>query len=164
MSIFPIRKYGDPVLRSENAEVLDFDDRLKKLADDMIETMIAAPGVGLAAPQVGFQKKFFVYDIGEGPVAVANPQIVEESDEWEFDEGCLSVPGVYLPVKRPRNVKLIGQDLNGDPIEIDAVDFHARVLQHETDHLNGKLLISRLNKTERAKAMKIIRMRGIVGS
>ena len=95
MAIYPIRTFPDPVLSMNAAEVTDFGTELAKLADDMFETMYAAPGVGLAAPQIGISKRFFVADAGDGPFVMANPEIVETSGKWKFEEGCLSVPGKY---------------------------------------------------------------------
>jgi peptide deformylase len=110
---FLIRVYGDPVLRTPTAEVTEFDGALKRLAEDMLETMYAAPGVGLAANQVGIQKRMFVYDVGEGPGVVVNPTIHEVKGEWTYEEGCLSVPGLYWPIVRPAEVHLTGYDLDG---------------------------------------------------
>jgi peptide deformylase len=103
---FSIRLFGDPVLRQRTNDVTEIDGSLKQLADDMLETMYAAPGVGLAAPQVGIQKRMFVYDAGEGPAVVINPRISEAAGEWTFEEGCLSVPGLSWPIVRPREILL----------------------------------------------------------
>jgi peptide deformylase len=156
---FIIRVFGDPVLRTPAAEVTEFDGALRRLADDMLETMYDAPGVGLAAPQVGIQKRMFVYDIGEGPGTIVNPTIHEATGEWTYDEGCLSVPGLYWPIVRPARVHLTGYDLDGEPLEIEAVDLMARMLQHEVDHLDGTLLLSRLTPELRKEAMRELRER-----
>lgn len=163
MSTYPIRVYGDPVLRQRAREVDEIDGRLKVLADDMVDTMVAAPGVGLAAPQVGVQKRLFVYDPGDdaGPRAVVNPTIVESGGEWTFEEGCLSVPGLSWPIVRPRDVHLVGWDLDGNEVSIEATEFEARVLQHEVDHLDGVLLVERLDDDQRKEALRILRARAL---
>ena len=144
MAPYSIRLVGDPVLRQRAAEVTDIDGKLVKLAADMLETMYDAPGVGLAAPQVGIQKRIFVYDVGEGPGAVVNPTIHEVTGEWTYEEGCLSVPGLYWPIVRPARVHLTGYDLEGNEIEIEATELMARMLQHEVDHLDGTLYVDRM--------------------
>ncbi len=154
---YTIRMYGDPVLRQRTADVTEIDGVLKQLADDMIETMYAAPGVGLAAPQVGIQKRLFVYDAGEGPSVVINPRISQSSGEWTFDEGCLSVPGLSWSIVRPRDILLEGLDIDGNEIAIEAEEYLARVYQHEVDHLDGVLLIERLDPDQRKQAMRTLR-------
>ncbi len=145
MASFEIRIVGDPVLRQRAHEVENVDDVLVRLVDDMVETMYEAPGVGLAAPQVGVQKRLFVYDIGEGPQTMVNPTIVEGDGEWTFDEGCLSVPGLSWEIVRPKEVHLTGWDLDGNEISVEADEYLARVFQHEMDHLDGILLLERLD-------------------
>ncbi|HEX2274267.1 MAG TPA: peptide deformylase [Acidimicrobiales bacterium] len=159
MAPFEIRVFGDPVLRTPAQDVQAIDDGLRQLADDMLVTMYEAPGVGLAAPQVGIQKRFFVYDIGEGPHAVVNPRLSGHRGEWTYEEGCLSVPGLSWPIVRASQVQLDGLDLDGRPISIDAQDLLARVFQHECDHLDGVLLLERLDKRQRKQAMKALRER-----
>lgn len=154
---FSIRLFGDPVLRERASDVSEIDASLKQLADDMLETMYAAPGVGLAAPQVGIQKRMFVYDAGEGPAVVINPRISESAGEWTFEEGCLSVPGLSWPIVRPREILLEGLDLDGNVISIEAEEYLARVYQHEVDHLDGVLLIERLDPDQRKQAMRTLR-------
>jgi peptide deformylase len=154
---YSIRLYGDPVLRQRTNEVSEIDGGLKQLADDMIETMYAAPGVGLAANQVGIQKRMFVYDAGEGPNVVINPRITESSGEWTYDEGCLSVPKLSWPIVRPREILLEGLDLDGNEISVEAEEYLARVYQHEVDHLDGVLLIERLDPDLRKDAMRTLR-------
>ena len=105
---YEIRVIGDPVLRARATEVADIDGKLAKLADDMLVTMYEAPGLGLAAPQVGVQKRLFVYDVGEGPMTIVNPEIVESRGEWTYDEGCLSIPGLAFELIRPKEVHLKG--------------------------------------------------------
>jgi peptide deformylase len=154
---FTIRMYGDPVLRHRAQDVTEIDGSLKQLVQDMLETMYAAPGVGLAAPQVGVQKRLFVYDAGEGPATVINPRISQSSGEWTYEEGCLSVPGLSWPIVRPRQVLLEGIDLDGNEISIEAEEYLARVYQHEVDHLDGVLLIERLDPDQRKEAMRALR-------
>jgi peptide deformylase len=157
MATFPIRTFGDPVLKQRCAEVTEIDGTLARLADDMIETMYAAPGVGLAANQVGVQRRVFVYDAGDGPHTVINPTIVETSEEWDYEEGCLSVPGLYFPIKRPRLVTITGLDLNGAEFTRTGEDLLGRIFLHETDHLDGYLLIDRLDPEIRKEAMRALR-------
>ncbi|MFP5375423.1 MAG: peptide deformylase [Acidimicrobiia bacterium] len=159
MAIHTIRVYGDPVLRTPTAPVGDIDGPLSRLIDDMIETMYAAPGVGLAANQVGVQKRLFVWDVGDGPGVAVNPVVSGHAGEWAYDEGCLSVPGLWWPIVRPRQVRLQALDRNGDPFTVDADDLLARVFLHETDHLDGKLLLSRLDAEQGKEARKALRER-----
>src|SRR3954452_4184774 len=159
MPSYSIRIFGDPVLKEKAAEVTDINGSLADLADDMIVTMYEAPGLGLAAPQVGVQKRVFVYDLqdDEGPKVLINPVIAESRGEWEYEEGCLSVPGLAWNIVRPKEVHLTGYDLDGNEVSIEADELQARLFQHELDHLDGVLLLDRLDKTTRKKAMKTIR-------
>lgn len=154
-----IRTYGDPVLKQATRDVEEIDGNIAKLVDDMIEAMHAAPGVGLAANQVGVQRRLFVYDIGDGPHAVINPRIVESSGEWTFEEGCLSVPGLSWPIVRPNRVHLVGLGLEGEELSIDAEEYEGRVFQHEVDHLDGHLLIERIDDEQRKEALRELRRR-----
>ncbi len=160
MSALPIRTFGDPVLRDKARPVEQFDDALKRLAEDMIDTMHEAPGVGLAAPQVGRPLQLIVFDSGEeGKVAqaLANPALKNEWGEQIAEEGCLSLPGLYYPVKRAQKVWAEGFDLDGKDVTIEGEDLLARVLQHEVDHLNGILFIDRLDSEHRSQAMAALR-------
>ena len=157
MAIYPIRTFGDPVLRTKAVTVTDDAESLQRLVDDMLETMYEAPGVGLAAPQIGISKRIFVADIGDGPFAMINPEIVEVSGSWTFDEGCLSVPGFYWAIKRPDYAKARGFDVHGNPVEFEGEELMGRVLQHEIDHLNGMLLLERLSRREKRQALRDIR-------
>src|SRR2546429_7120240 len=141
MTILPIRILGDPVLKEPGSEVTAFDRSLHRLAEDMLETMYAAPGVGLAAQQVGLTLRFFVFDQGDGtgPVAVANPVLTALEGEQDDDEGCLSIPGLYFPTKRAMRARLDGQDVDGSAISMEGEGLLARIFQHETDHVHGKL-------------------------
>ena len=160
MAAYQIRVFGDPVLTERASEVSDIDGRLAQLATDMVETMHVARGLGLAAPQVGVQKRLFVYQLEDHePVTVINPTIVETSGEWEYDEGCLSIPGLFFPIVRPKEIHLTGFDLDGQELSIEADELEARALQHEMDHLDGRLLLSVLTKDQRKEAMRELRRR-----
>ncbi len=161
MPTLPIRVYGDPVLKEVTTDVTDIDGRVAALAEAMIETMYEAPGVGLAANQVGVQKRLFVYDKGDGPVVVVNPRIVETDGEWTFEEGCLSVPGLSWAITRPNAVHLVGFDLDGQEIDIQTDEYEGRIFQHELDHLDGVLLIERLDDDQRRAAKRVLRERRV---
>jgi len=159
---YTIRVFGDPVLKQRAAEVTDVDGGLARLADDMVDTMRAAPGLGLAAPQVGVQKRLFVYELPEseeGPKTIINPVISESRGEWEYEEGCLSVPGLYFPIVRPKEIHLTGYDLEGNEVSLEADELFARLLQHELDHLDGRLLLELLDDDQRKQAMRELRRR-----
>jgi peptide deformylase len=158
---YRIRLVGDPVLRQRAADVTEIDGRLARLADDMLVTMYEAPGAGLAAPQVGVQKRLFVYDVGEGPAVIVNPEIRESRGEYAFEEGCLSVPGLSWEIVRPKEVHLVGYDLDGNEVSIEADEFEARCFQHELDHLDGVLLLERLDDDTRKQALRTIRETGL---
>ncbi len=156
--IIPIRVLGDPVLKEPSKPVTDFGQSLMRLYEDMVETMYAAAGVGLAGPQVGLSLQVFTYDDGgSGPNLIANPRLSEPSGEIIQDEGCLSIPGPYYPTARAERVKIAGQGLDGSPIEIEAEGLLARILQHETDHLNGMLYIDRLPEQGRRSVLAELR-------
>ena len=161
MTTFAIRQYGDPGLRQPTKETEEIDGQVAKLAQDMIETMHAAPGIGLAANQVGVQRRLFVYDLGEAPVVVVNPRVVEASGEWTYEEGCLSVPGLKWPIVRPGSIHLVGYDLDGNEISIEADELEGRVFQHELDHLDGILLVERLDEDRRREAKATLRARAL---
>ncbi len=158
MAILPIRKLGDPVLREIARPVERFDDTLRRICEDMLQTMYDAPGVGLAAPQVGVASRFFVYDDGEGHEGfVANPELDGFERYEPQDEGCLSIPGPFYPTTRALRLTLRGQDRTGVPIEIEAEGLLARIFQHETDHLDGMLYIDRLDNAGRKEVMRMLR-------
>ena len=159
MAILPIRLFGDPVLRQPTHDIDVVDGALNRLVEDMIETMYDAPGVGLAANQVGVERRLFVYDIGDGPGVVINPVIVESSGEWEYDEGCLSIPELSWVVVRPKEVHLRGISIDGEEIDIEADELLARCFQHEVDHLDGVLVVERLDDEQRREAKRRIRDR-----
>lgn len=161
MSTLPIRLFGDPVLNQVAKEITDIDGRVAALADMMIETMYEAPGSGLAANQVGVQRRMFVYDKGDGPVVVVNPEIRESEGEWVFEEGCLSVPGLSWDIVRPNRIHLVGLDLDGNEISIETDEYEGRIFQHEMDHLNGILLVERLDEDQKKSAKKLLRKRAM---
>jgi peptide deformylase len=157
---YRIRLFGDPVLTQRAAEVTDIDGKLARLVEDMVDTMHDAHGLGLAAPQVGVQKRLFVYQLDDrGPVAIINPTIKESRGEWEHDEGCLSIPGLYFPIVRPKEIHLTGWDLDGHEVSIEADELEARCFQLELDHLDGRLLLEMLDKGQRKEAMRELRRR-----
>jgi peptide deformylase len=165
MAPYRIRLFGDPVLKQRAADVTNIDGRLVKLCDDMVVTMHHAAGLGLAAPQVGVQKRLFVYQMGEDdePGVLVNPTISDFRGEWEFEEGCLSLPGLYFPIVRPKEVHITGYDLEGREVSIEADEVLARMFQHEMDHLEGRLLLEYLDKEQRKTAMKELRRRQLEG-
>ena len=154
---YNVRVFGDPVLRKVAEDVTDIDGTLARLAEDMLETMYAEPGIGLAAPQVGVQRRFFVYDVGEGPETLINPVITESRGEWLYEEGCLSVPGLHWEIVRPKEIHITGYDIDGNEVSIEADELLSRLFQHEMDHLDGILLLDRLDDETRAEAMKTVR-------
>jgi peptide deformylase len=162
VSTLPIRIYGDPVLNTPTTEVENIDAKIAALAELMIETMHDAPGVGLAANQIGVQKRLFVYDKGDGAHVVVNPVIVETSGEWTYEEGCLSVPGLSWPIVRANEVHLTGFDLDGNEIDIQTSEYEGRIFQHECDHLDGVLLVERLSDDQKKEAKKILRKRRLI--
>ena len=156
--ILRIRTLGDPVLREPAKPVTDFGPALRTLFDDMVETMVAAPGVGLAGPQVGVSSRLFVFDDGEtGPTFMANPELSDEVGELLEDEGCLSIPGPYHATPRSARILCRGQDLDGKPYEMVGEGLLARILHHETDHLDGMLYIDRLDDVGRRDVMAQLR-------
>ncbi len=149
------------MLKLPAREVEDLNGSLVGLAESMYETMYEAVGLGLAAPQIGIQRRIFTYDVGEGPHVIVNPEIVESSGEWVYNEGCLSVPGVNFEIVRPKLVTLRGLGLDGNEVEIEADEVLARLFQHEIDHLNGVLLLDRLEPDERKRALRTLRDRDL---
>lgn len=150
----PIRTFGDPVLKSAAASVADIDGKLVRLVDDMFDTLHESRlGIALAAPQIGVQKQIFVWDLDDEPMVVINPEIVEARGEWVYDEGCLSIPGLYVEMVRPKEVLLRGVDLEGETVEIEADELLARLFQHELDHLHGVLMFDRMEPDQRKAAL-----------
>ena len=160
-----IVKLGNPVLGAQCTPVDGFDDQLKQTVQEMFEAMEKADGVGLAAPQVGLSKRFFVIEIkDEVRRAFINPQIVQTSmDEVVMEEGCLSVPGVYREVKRPRQVTVQAQDVDGRPFTVTADGLYGRCIQHEYDHLNGILFIDHLDDEAKEQAVKLFKRKNRFG-
>ncbi len=151
---YKIRTYGDPVLKSQAAKVTDVDGKVIRLVDDMFDTLVdSGNGLALAAPQIGVQKQVVVWDFGDEPLAIINPEIIESDGEWVFDEGCLSIPGLYVEMLRPKQVLVRGVSLDGEVIEIEADELEARMFQHEIDHLNGVLMFDRLEGDQRKGAL-----------
>lgn len=158
LSVLPIRIMGDPVLREKARAVQEFSPSLKRLAADMLETMYESQGVGLAAPQVGISERLFVFDDGEtGPMAIVNPELYEPDGIQDGEEGCLSIPGIYFNVERANRIRVRGYDLDGNPVDLDGEGLLARILQHETDHIDGILFVDRLSEDDRKAAMRLIR-------
>ena len=150
MAIIPIRVAPDPILRQRSKRVRNIDGSIHKLIDNMLETMHSAPGVGLAAPQVGVPLRVIVIGIpGREDIALINPQIVRRTGERTVNEGCLSVPGYIGEVKRAVSVTARGRDQNGKEIRIKADELLAQALEHEIDHLNGVLYIDRLESMDK---------------
>ena len=154
----PIRLFGDPVLRTPADPVKDFDAELRRLVKDLTDTMLDAPGLGLAAPQIGVGLRVFTYHVGDDePGHLINPSLDLSKAEDEDEEGCLSFPGLAFPVMRAHGVIAKGFNMHGDPVTIEGTELLARCVQHETDHLDGILFIDRLDKKQRKLAMKAIR-------
>ena len=157
MSIQEIRYFGDPVLTTPASIVVDFDKELRVLVKDLTDTMLDAPGAGLAAPQIGVPLRVFVWDVDETLGHLINPTLTLSEEMQEGDEGCLSFP--ELRYETPRAMRAVAQGFNmyGEPITVEGTEFLARALQHETDHLNGILFIDKLSPEDRKLAMKEIR-------
>lgn len=184
MEAYAIRTYGDPVLRSAAKDIADIDSQLVAVCDQMFEAMLTAQGIGLAAPQVGIQQRFFVYDIDavsdidgtEGAVRRAshkksksaensrigvliNPVMTETEGEWAYEEACLSVPNLSWDIIRPKTIHVSGYDIDGNEVEFEADELFSRLIQHEIDHLDGVLLIDRLDEDTRKAARRTLRER-----
>ena len=162
MALLDIVKYGDPVLETPGDPVTEFDDKLKKLVADMFETMYAAPGVGLAAPQIGVSKRLFVMDCSGGGdpsqrIALINPEVLRVEGEQSGDEGCLSFPGIFFSVRRSLRAIVQAQDVNGNPFEIDGLELTARCMLHETDHCDGIVFIDRTTPLKREMVKRKIK-------
>jgi peptide deformylase len=157
MAVFPIRLFGDPVLRQRAADVPEVDDTIRKLIRDMRDTMRDAPGVGLAANQIGVLRRVIVWSFEGDEGALVNPRIVGREGSVEGDEACLSLPGLSYPVLRAERVKVEGLDRKGRPVEIEAEDMTARILQHEIDHIDGVLFIDHLPPELQREARRLLR-------
>ena len=157
MAIQPIRLFGDPVLRTPAEAVTTFDKELRGLVRDLVDTMQDAPGVGLAAPQIGVGLRVFTYDIDGVIGHLINPTLDLSDEQQDGDEGCLSFPGLAFPCKRAMRAVAKGFNEYGEPIVVEGSDLLARCVQHETDHLDGVLFIDRLDAEQRKLAMRAIR-------
>jgi peptide deformylase len=159
VTALPIRIFGDPVLRTPAEPVITFDKELRQLVADLEETMLAAPGSGLAAPQIGVSLRVFTFHISEEEQGhLINPVLhFPSDDEQDGPEGCLSIPGLTFDCRRKQHVVAHGQNMWGDPITVEGTDRLARAVQHETDHLDGVLFVARLDADTRKEAMRLIR-------
>ena len=156
MAIQPIRLFGDPVLRTPAEPVKDFDKELRVLVKDLSETMLDAPGVGLAAPQIGVSLRVFTYCVDDFVGHLVNPTLDLSDEEQDGDEGCLSVPGLTFPTRRALGAVAKGWNMHGEPVTIEGTELLARCVQHETDHLDGVLFVDRLDRETRKAALKAI--------
>ena len=157
MSIRPIRLFGDPVLRTPAVPVVDFDKELRTLVSDLTDTMLDAPGAGLAAPQLGVGLRVFTWYVGGEPGHLVNPELTLSEEVQDGPEGCLSIPGLRIDCKRAFSVVARGFDMYGEPVTVEGTEILARAIQHETDHLDGVLFLDRLDRDTRKVAMKAIR-------
>ena len=157
MAIQPIRLFGDPVLRKPAIEVVDFDKELRKLVADLTDTMLEAPGAGLAAPQIGVGLRAFTWNVDGQVGHLVNPRLELSEEAQEGPEGCLSIPGLTFDCRRALSVVAHGFDMYGEPVTIEGSDYLARAIQHETDHRDGVLFVDRLDGEARKAAMRAIR-------
>jgi len=157
VTVQDIRLFGDPILRTPAAAVTTFDKELRKLVKDLTETMQDAPGVGLAAPQIGVSLRVFTYWVDDELGHLVNPELDLSDEIQEGEEGCLSVPDMSFPTKRAMSVVAKGFNMHGEPVELSGSDLLARCVQHETDHLDGVLFLDRLDADVRKEAMRMIR-------
>jgi peptide deformylase len=149
-----IRTFGDPVLKTKAAEIGDIDGKVARLVDDMFDTLFESDnGLALAAPQIGVQKQVFVWEIDGDAKAIINPHIVESDGEYVYEEGCLSIPGLYVEILRPNRVLMRGFDVDGNEVEMEAEELMGRMFQHELDHLHGVLMFDRMTPEQRTAAM-----------
>jgi len=153
VSILDIRVLGDPILRQATTPITEITDDLRDLIENMFETMRHARGIGLAAPQVGRSERLAVIEIDEQPLVIINPEIVARTGKAKAEEGCLSIPDIYADVERPKQVTVRALDADGQPIEIEADELLARCLQHEIDHLDGRLFLDYLSVLKRTAAL-----------
>jgi len=157
MALLDILHFPDPRLRKKATPIKEVTDKIRQLADDMLETMYDAPGVGLAAVQINVQKRLVVIDTSEDkstPLVFINPEIIKKQGEREHEEGCLSVPEAYEIVTRADTVRVKALDRNGEPFELDADELLATCIQHEIDHLDGKLFVDYLSNLKRQRIKK----------
>jgi peptide deformylase len=168
VTAYAIRTFGDPVLRQRAPEVTELNGDLVHLVDAMRVAMHDAHGVGLAAPQVGVQKRLYIYDVDEltergatapGPGVLVNPEIISMDGEWSYEEGCLSVPGMMFELVRPNRVAVRGLDLDGQEVVLEGDELMGRMIQHEVDHLDGILVLDRVDPETRKAALRELRTR-----
>lgn len=160
MAAYDIRIIGDPVLREVAEDVTDIDGALVRVADGMVDAMYDHDGLAVAAPQVGVRKRIVVYQLPDDPepTTIVNPRIVEQGeDTWAYSEGCLSIPGLYFDITRPKQVHVVGLDLDGNEVSIEADELAARMYQHELDHLDGVLMTERLDDDQKREAKRAVR-------
>ncbi|MBA3303099.1 MAG: peptide deformylase [Acidimicrobiia bacterium] len=160
MAAYDIRIIGDPVLREPAEDVVDIDAALLRVADGMVEAMYRSAGLAVAAPQVGVRKRMVVYQLPDQdePGVIINPHIIESGDEqWLHSEGCLSIPGLFWDVVRPKQVHVTGLDIDGNEVSFEADELEARMYQHELDHLDGILMLERLDEDQRRDARRAVR-------
>lgn len=157
MAIQDIRLFGDPVLRTPAQPVTDFDLELRKLVKDLEDTMLDAPGAGLAAPQIGVSLRVFTYYVDGVLGHLVNPDLDLSEEQQDGEEGCLSFPGIFFDTPRALRVVAKGWNMHGEPVTIEGSELLARAIQHETDHLDGILFIDRMDRKQRKLAMKAIR-------
>ncbi|HEY6931758.1 MAG TPA: peptide deformylase [Marmoricola sp.] len=157
MSVRQIRLFGDPVLRTPAQPVTDFDRELRTLVQDLTDTMLSAPGAGLAAPQIGVGLRVFTWNVDGEVGHLVNPTLVLSEDTQDGPEGCLSIPGLSIDCIRAMDAVAHGFDMHGEPLVVEGSAMLARALQHETDHLDGILFVDRLDRQARKEAMRLIR-------
>ncbi len=157
MSVIPIRLLGDPVLRTPAQPVVDFDAGLRQLVADLTDTMLEAPGAGLAAPQLGVGLRVFTYNVDDVVGHLVNPVLELSEEHQDGDEGCLSIPGLKLRCRRALSVVAHGMSMYGEPVTLEGSELLARCIQHETDHLDGILFVDRMDPEQRKLAMKAVR-------
>lgn len=157
MAIQPIRLFGDPVLRKPAVEVVDFDKELRRLVEDLTDTMLAAPGAGLAAPQLGVGLRVFTWNVDGEIGHLVNPRLRLSEEQQDGPEGCLSIPELTIDCRRALSVVAHGFSMHGEPVVVEGSELLARAIQHETDHLDGVLFLDRLDPAARKEAMRMIR-------
>lgn len=163
MTVLKVKLYGNPALRKKCPEIEEVDGKIRKLLDNMAETMYHNKGIGLAAPQVGILKRAIVVDVGEGLTALVNPKILWRQGKATAPEGCLSLPGIFLEIKRSQEVIVEGIDKNGETKQIGAAGLYARALQHEIDHLNGVLITDHISRKKLKSIRKQLRKIAKIG-
>lgn len=162
MAVLEIKKYPDPILKRKAGKVEEITPELRKLAEDMIQTMLKSEpeGIGLAAPQIGVSKRIFIARTEQNPVVFINPKVIERGGQKSAEEeGCLSLPDVWLKIRRTKEIEVEAIDINGKKIKIKADGLMARVLQHEIDHLNGVLIIDKIGFIQKFKIKRTLKRR-----